>query len=72
MKSNKLAHSTQRFVVLNVYVLMHALPGIVEGARKTSQGGSCIRVGAPLSIFEAITNREQYTSAVSTVSCIML
>ena len=33
-------HRTQNFVVLYLYVLMHALPGIVDGARKSSQTGS--------------------------------
>ena len=44
---------------------MHALPGIVDGARKTSQGGSWRRVDAALPILEATTSREQYMSAVS-------
>ena len=58
-------HSTQNFVVLYVYVLMHALPGIVDGARKNSQGGSWIWVGASLPMLEAtasITSREQCMS----------
>ena len=52
-------HRTQNFVVVYVYVLMHALPGIVDGARKSSQGGSWIWVGASLPMLEATTSREQ-------------
>ena len=47
-------HSTQHFVVL-----MHVLPGIVDGARKNSQRGRWIWVGASLSMLEATTSREQ-------------
>ena len=39
-------HSMQDFVVLFVYVLMHSLPGIVDGARKTSQVSKWVRAGA--------------------------
>ena len=68
------SHSTQSFVVIYVYVLMHALPGIVDGARKTSQGGSWIWVGASLPMFEATTSREQQcmSAVTSTVLCIIV
>ena len=63
----------QNFDVLYAYVLIHALPGIVDGARKKSQGGSWIWVGASVPILEATTSRNQCMSAVtSTVSCIMV
>ena len=64
LKSNN-PHSTQNLVVSYVNFLMHALPGIVDGARKTSQGGSWIWVGASLPMPEAITSREQFMSAVT-------
>ena len=46
---------------------MHALPGIVDGARKNSQGGSWIWVGTSLPMLEATTSRDQCMSAVSIV-----
>ena len=71
MSSNP--HSTHNFVVLFVYVFMHALPGIVDGARKTSQGGKWVRGGArgrsrrlsPLHMLEAIMSRNQYMGVVT-------
>ena len=50
------------FVALHVYVLMLALPAIVDGARKSSQGGRWMWVGASLPILEII--REQCMSDV--------
>ena len=70
-------HSTQNFVVLYVYVRMHALPGIVDGARKSSQGGRWIWVDArgggttcrysSFAMVEATTSREQCMSAVTSI-----
>ena len=64
MKSSN-PHTTHNFVVLYVYVLMHALPGIVDGARKKSQGGRWIWVGASLPMLEATTSRDQCMSDVT-------
>ena len=66
------AHSTQNFVVSFVYVLMDALPGIVDGARKISQSGRWLRDGAwerscrfaSLPMLEATTSRNQCITAV--------
>ena len=66
------AHSTQNFVVSFVYVLMDALPGIVDGARKISQGGRWILVGARgrnrrfslLPMLETTTSRDQCIGAL--------
>ena len=54
---------------------MHALPGIVDGARKTSQGGKWGRDGArvtgrrlsSLPMLEATISRNQCMSAVTSV-----
>ena len=54
-------------VVLFADVLMHSLPGIVDGARKTSQAGRWVRAGArggsrrysSLPMLEATTSRDQ-------------
>ena len=70
MKSNP--HSTQNFVVSFVYVLTDALPEIVDGARKISQGGRWILVSARgrnrrfslLPMPEAIISRNQSMSAL--------
>ena len=64
-------HSTQNFVVLYVYVLMHALPGIVDGARNTSQVGTRVEDGArersgrfsSFPMLEATSSRDQRMSA---------
>ena len=60
----------QKFVVFILYgfVLVHALPGIVDGARKSSQGGSwgCGR-DSSLPVLEATTSRDQHMSAVTSV-----
>ena len=45
---------------------MDALPGIVDGARKTSQGGKSVR-GRLSSLPEAATSRNQCMSAVTSV-----
>ena len=68
-------HSMQNFVVLFVYVLMHALPGIVDGARKTWQFGRRVRGDArgrscrlsSLPMLEATISRNQGMSAVTPV-----
>ena len=52
---------------------MHALPGIVDGARKTSQVGKWVQGGAPgksgrfssLPMLEATSSRDQRMSAGS-------
>ena len=51
---------------------MHALPGIVDGARKNTQDGRSIRFSASLFMLEATTSREQQCmiAVTSTVSCI--
>ena len=64
------------FVVLFVYVFMHALPGIVDGARKTSQSGRWVRVGAretrcrfsALPMLEATTSRNQFIIVPSMIT----
>ena len=55
--------------------LIHALPGMADGARKRSQGGTgreSIWSGALISMLEATTSREQMIAVTSTVSCIMV
>ena len=53
------------------YVLMHALPGIVDGARKTSQVGTEAKGGSgrlsSLPMHEATSSRDQRISAVTSV-----
>ena len=60
-------YSPQNDAVLLFYVPMHALPGIVDGARKTSQFGRWVRVAArgsrrrfsSLPMLEATSRRDQ-------------
>ena len=60
-------HSTQNDVVQRFHVLMNSLPGIVDGARKTSQVGRLVRGAAPgrrrrissLPMLEATSSRDQ-------------
>ena len=53
-------HSQQNFCCFIIfYVLTYALPGIVDGAKKKSQGGSWRWVRASVSMLEASTSREQ-------------
>ena len=49
---------------------MDALPGIVDCARKTWQGGNVILVSAPSPMLKVATSIKKFMSAVnSTVSC---
>ena len=66
-------YSPQNDAVLLFYVLMHALPGIVDGARKTSQigrwvEGDSVEGGSGrfslLPMLEATSSRDQRMSAV--------
>ena len=67
--------STQNDVVLLFYGLMHALPGIVDGAIKRSQVGRWVQGGArgrsrgfsSLPMLEATSSRDQRMSAVTSV-----
>ena len=71
LKSSK----PNNFVVLFVYDPMHSLPGIVDGATKTSQVGSWVRAGAwersrgfsSLPMLEATTSRDQCISVAASV-----
>ena len=66
-------HSTHNFVVLFVCVLMDALPGIVDGARKTSQSGSwviCARALGRSRRFPLLPMLEATTSTASRDQCI--
>ena len=62
------------FVVLLADVLMHSLPGIVDGARKTSQVGRWVRAGArggsrrysSLPMLEATTSRDKCITCSAT------